>query len=235
MADSKGSSVALVTTTPESVRARWKGRAMWFGLFAAVAAAGALALKSQQEREAALALQEFEGSDGGVQASVVRHLRTCDLVTSRIDTTVRAQISDDNWFGTVVATVEAPARLSYGVDLSKLESSKVVFSPIGGVYSIKVPAPRRIATEVFTGKETTDVALAGLRFRALAGEEKLGLARARLHEQALRVRISGPELDRVREGARAEIEGLVKRIAGENAAVRVAFEDEWGTTARAGE
>lgn len=226
MVDSKERSMAPDPTSRESPRARLPGRVVGLGVLVVVAGAGALALKAQQERAIGSAIQESRSQTGVAQANVVRHLRACDLVTSRIETLVRAQNSDDNWFGSVVATVEAPARLSYGVDLSKLESSRVVFSPIGGVYTLKVPAPKRIATEVFTGQETTNVALAGLRFRAMAGEEQLGIARARLHEQALKMRVSGPELARVRESARAEIEELVKRIAGENAVVRVTFDDE---------
>jgi len=223
------------TQTAETPRARWRARALWLGVLVVVGCAAALLLKTQQDRAiagAALATPEV-----GAAASVVRQLRASDLVTSRIDTIVRAQNNDDNWFGTVVATVEAPARLSYGVDLSKLESSRIVFSPIGGVYSLRVPAPKRIATEVFTGQEKTDVALAGLRFRSIAGEQQLGAARARLHEQALKMRVTGAELEKVREGAREEIAALVKRIVGENASVRVVFDDEegWRTTAAAGQ
>jgi len=222
-------------TTAEIPRARWKARALWLGGLLGVGALASVGLRVQQERAIEVAVRESQSESVAMQANVVRHLRTCELVTSRIETTVRAQNNDDNWFGSVVATVEAPARLSYGVDLSKLESSRVVFSPIGGVYSLKVPAPKRIATEVFTGQEKTGVELAGLRFRSMAGEAQLGVARARLHEQALKMRITGADLERVRESARAEIEGLVKRIVGENASVRVSFDDEAGTKVASGE
>lgn len=228
------------TTTTEIPRARPKGRVLWLLGVVGIGAIVAAGLRAQQERAIESAMRESATQTSAMQANVVRHLRTCDLVTSRIETTVRAQNNNDNWFGSVVATVEAPARLSYGVDLSKLESSRVVFSPIGGaggVYTLRVPAPKRIATEVFTGQEKTDVALAGLRFRSLAGEEQLGIARARLHEQALRMRITGAESERIRESARAEIAGLVKRLVGEGASVRVWFEDEegWRTTMATGE
>jgi len=237
MVDSKGRNMAPNLTTAEIPRARWRGRVLWLGGLVGIGVLAAIGLRAQQERAIDSAMRESQSQTGVMQASVVRHLRTCELVTSRIETTVRAQNNDDNWFGSVVATVEAPARLSYGVDLSKLESSRVVFSPIGGVCSLRVPAPKRIATEVFTGQEKTDVALAGLRFRSIAGEEQLGVARARLHEQALKMRITGLELERVRESARAEIEGLVKRIVGEGSSVRVSFDDEdgWRTTVAAGE
>lgn len=235
MADSKGRTMAPVQTTTEIPRARIRRRAVWLFGLVGLGAIVAVGMRAQQERMVQAAMREFATQAGVTQANVVRHLRTCELVTSRIETIVRAQNNNDNWFGSVVATVEAPARLSYGVDLSKLESSRVVFSPIGavgGVYSLKVPPPKRIATEVFTGQEKTDVALAGLRFRSIAGEEQLGIARARLHEQALRMRITGAESERIRESARAEIAGLVKRIVGEGASVRVWFEDEegWRTT-----
>ncbi len=218
---------------------RWLRRGKFALPVIALGAIVAAALHYQQEaavREAT-ALVAGATQPPTSLASVARHLRESQLITSRIETLVRAQTNDDNWFGSVVATVEAPARLSYGVDLSKLESSGVNFSPIGSVYSLRVPAPKRIATEVFTGQEKTDVALAGLRFRSLSGEAQLGLARARLHEQALRMRLSEPETRKVRENAREEIAALVRRIVGESAAVRVSFEDEelWRTTVAAGQ
>ncbi|MBX3388253.1 MAG: DUF4230 domain-containing protein [Phycisphaeraceae bacterium] len=221
-------------TTTEIPRAR--GRVWWAALFLGVGIAAALLLRAQQENVIASAARVSEGEERAVEVRVARHLRASELVTSRIETTVRAQNTDDNWFGSVVATVEAPARLSYGVDLSKLESSRVVFSPICSVYSVRVPVPKRIATEVFTGQEKTSVDLIGLRFRALAGEEQLGIARTRLHESALRMRVTGAELERVRENARAEVEDLVKKIVGESASVRVSFEDEneWRTSMAVG-
>lgn len=240
MVDSKGRSMAPGKTTTEIPRARPKGRVLWLFGVVGIGAIAAVGMRAQQERVIQAAMRESATQAGAMQANVVRHLRTCDLVTSRIETTVRAQNNDDNWFGSVVATVEVPARLSYGVDLSKLESSRVVFSPIGGVggvYTLRVPAPKRIATEVFTGQEKTGVELAGLRFRSLAGEEQLGIARARLHEQALKMRITGAELERVRESARAEIAGLVTRLVGESVSVRVVFDDEdgWRTPVAAGQ
>lgn len=228
--------MALATDqSGEMPRSRLRRVAPWLFVVVGMGVACAFALKVQQDRAVAGAMLEVGSAPSDSTARVVRHLRTSELITSRIETTVRAQTNSDNWFGSVVATVEVPARLSYGVDLSKLESSRVVFSPIGGVYSLRVPAPKRVATEVFTGQEKTGVQLAGLRFRAIAGEEQLGVARARLHEQALKMRITGAELERVRESARAEIEGLVRRIVGESASVRVSFDDEGGTTVAAGE
>lgn len=234
MVDSKERTMAPRETPTEIPRAR--GRLWWGALFVGLGIAAALVLRVQQESVIASAARVSEGEAGTVEVRVARHLRACELVTSRIETTVRAQNTDDNWFGSVVATVEAPARLSYGVDLSKLGSSRVVFSPIGGVYSVRVPVPRRIATEVFTGQEKANVDLIGLRFRALAGEEQLGIARTRLHEQALRMRVTGAELERVRENARAEVENVVRKIVGESASVRVLFDDEneWRTSMAAG-
>lgn len=208
---------------------------VWLGAAAAIGVVAALALKTQQDRAIERAAMVVESVPLDPAAKVIRHLRASELITSRIETVVRAQNTDDNWFGSVVATVEAPARLSYGVDLSKLESSRVSFSPIGGVYTLRVPSPKRVATEVFTGQEKVDVELAGLRFRSLAGEAQLGLARAKLHEQALRMRVTGPDLEQIRENTRGEIEWLVKRVVGQNASVWVAFDDEAGTSVAVGQ
>lgn len=159
-------------------------------------------------------------------AAVARHVRSASLVTSRLETTVRAQAADTGWNGTVVATVEAPAVLSYGVDLSKFDASRVRISGVGGICVLTVPAPSRVATEVKTGEETFRVELGGLALRAVGGEHQLGLARTRLYEQAARFRPNPVQMSEIRAAAREQIAGVVRTMLGEPTVVRVVFEDE---------
>lgn len=159
-------------------------------------------------------------------ATVARHVRAASLITSKIDTTVRAQTSDADWRGTVIATVEAPATLSFGVDLSRIDASRVRMSGIGGICVLVVPPPTRIATEVRTGEERFGVEVGGLSLRAVGGEYQLGLARARLYEQAVRFRPNPQQHAEIRAAARAQIATVARGILGEPSVVRVVFEDE---------
>lgn len=159
-------------------------------------------------------------------AVIARHVRSAALITSRIETMVRAQTSDADWRGTVVATVEAPATLSFGVDLSHIDASRVRMSGIGGVCVLVVPPPTRVATEVRTGEERFNVEVGGLSLRAMGGEYQLGLARARLYEQAVRLRPNPQQHAEIRAAARAQIAAVARGILAEPSVVRVVFEDE---------
>ncbi len=159
-------------------------------------------------------------------AIIARHVRAAALVTSRIETTVRAQTSDADWRGTVIATVEAPTTLSFGVDLSKIDSSRVRMSGIGGVCVLIIPPPTRLATEVRTGEERFSVEVGGLSLRAVSGEYQLGLARARLYEQAARFRPNPQQHAEIRAAAREQVAAVARGIMSEPSVVRVVFEDE---------
>ena len=52
-----------------------------------------------------------------------------------------------------------------------------------------------------------------------------------LHDRALRMRLVGEDLARMRENVREEIADLVRRIVGEGVVVRVNFDEEKGTVA----
>lgn len=207
---------------------RTRQAAAWY--LAAVAAVSALLALGLYATQQSLVRGTHEATvvaaRAATPAAVARHVRAAALITSRIETTVRAQTSNADWRGTVVATVEAPATLSFGVDLSKLDASRVRMSGIGGVCVLVVPPPVRIATEVRTGDERFAVEVGGLSLRAVGGEYQLGLARARLYEQAVRLRPNPRQHAEIRAAARAQIATVARGILGEPSVVRVVFEDE---------
>jgi hypothetical protein len=99
-------------------------------------------------------------------------------------------------------------------------------SGIGGVCVLVVPPPTRVATEVRTGDERFRVEVGGLSLRAVGGEYQLGLARARLYEQAARFRPNPQQHAEIRAAAREQIAAVARGVLGEPSVVRVVFEDE---------
>jgi hypothetical protein len=215
-----------MSTTPDILRSP-RAAAIYVASVLALALVLALGLYTHQS----LALRTGQSiaashSANSSPAAIARHVRAASLVTSRLETTVRAQAADTGWNGTVVATVEAPAVLSYGVDLSRFDASRIRISGIGGVCVLTVPPPARVATEVRTHEETFRIELGGLALRAVGGEHQLGLARTRLYEQAARFRPNPVQMSEIRAAAREQIARVVRALLGEPSVVRVVFEDE---------
>lgn len=215
-----------MSTTPDILRSR-RAAAIYLASVAALALLLALGLYTQQSLVLRSGQTIATSQTAAVApAAIARHVRAASLVTSRLETTVRAQAADTGWNGTVVATVEAPAVLSFGVDLSRFDSSRVRISGIGGVCVLTVPAPARVATEVRSNEETFRIELGGLALRAVGGEHQLGLARTRLYEQAVRFRPNPVQMSEIRAAAREQIARVVRNMLGEPSVVRVVFEDE---------
>ncbi len=161
-------------------------------------------------------------------ADVASAARTMKLVTVEIETSVTARVRDESWRGDVTAQVTAPARLMYGTDLSRMDVSRVGFSPLEGRYVVRVPRPERLATEVFPEREAARVETGWLRFRTRAGEYVLGLARRALGEQARHMRLREEDAEQVREATREQVARLVRSIVGEQTSVGVVFDDAAG-------
>lgn len=204
----------------------------WLGPFAAalVLFAGlALLLRAQQAR--ALAEAAPMAAPPRPLADVASALATMKLITVEIDTSVTVERSDYAWRGDVSAKLTVPVRLSYGTDLSRLSVTSVAFSPIDdGLYIVRVPAPTRIATEVFSEREQADVQTGGLRLRSRAGEYYLGLARRDAPGAARELVLRPEDAAHVAKVTREQVESLVRSIAGSGARVLVEFDDTPGGT-----
>lgn len=167
-------------------------------------------------------------------AEVVRAVRTMKLVTVQLDTSVHVERGEESWRGDVKATLTAPVRLHFGTDLTNLDISRVVHTATlaglsdapAGAYILTLPVPERVATEVFTEREATDVEAGWLRMRTRSGEYYLGLARRDAPEQARDLVLLPHDQTFVREATREQVAALVKAVVGDDAAVRVLFEDE---------
>jgi len=186
---------------------------------------GGLSLFMRSMERRALAgsgVREAVDADGTVRTPVeiARSLAAMKLVTVEIETSVTARSGHESWRGGVEASVTAPVRLLYGVDLAGMEVSRVAISPLTGAIAVSVPAPERIATEVRTENEAAVVSLGWLRLRSRAGEYYLGAARKALHEEAERLQLTPEDAAYVRSGTRQRVAELVRKIAGP--AVRVA-------------
>jgi hypothetical protein len=158
-------------------------------------------------------------------AEVSQALRQTKLVTVEVDTKVASHTGGESWRGDVSARVEAPVRLYYGTDLSKLEPEHLSLSPVGGGYLVRIPVPERIATEVCGDAESVEVEVGWMRLRSRAGEYFLGLARRDLTRRARELTLTPADARMVRRATREQAEALVKKIVGPNTPVTVAFQD----------
>lgn len=156
-------------------------------------------------------------------AQVTAAVAAMKLVTVEIDTKVRVQRGEASWRGDVVATVEYPVRLSYGVDLSKLSVADGAFSPLSGMYIIRVPRPMRIATEIQSERMLPEVKTGWLRLRSMAGEYYVSQARKDAPRVAADLELLPQDALEVERRSIEQVEKLVKAIVGEGARVHVRF------------
>jgi hypothetical protein len=164
-------------------------------------------------------------------ARVLGSVRKLKLVTVELSTYVNSESDDESWRGDVRAKVSAPVKLHFGTDLSKLRAESLRASALGNSWIVTIPAPERVATEVFGEQEETDVHVGWLRSRSMSGEKHLGLARRDLYEAAQRLRLSADDVQWVRGQTREQVATLMRSIVGQWASVTVRFEDEVGIAA----
>jgi hypothetical protein len=218
-------------TAPPPVRARWKARLFTLIVGAAVAVGLAAYLHDLQSSlvSAARAQAMLDASrPPRPVADVAQAVRAMKLVTVEIDTTVKVERTDESWRGDVAVAIEAPVRLSYGVDLSRLSVDSVTFkSLLGGrpAYQVRIPRPTRIATEVFHESTAPLVQLGWLRLRSRAGEYYLSQARKDLTDEARELVLLPEDAARVEQVTRQQVERLVRTLVGDEADVTVEFED----------
>jgi hypothetical protein len=222
----------MPTPRPHPAHARRGGAAYLLVLFilaGAVFAGLAVYLRGlQREAVTGAAIRDQLTSGGAPRplADITRTLREMKLVTVEIDSKVLSESDDQSWRGDVAAKVETPVRLLYGVDLSRITTDRLAFSPVGGAYLVRIPPPERIATEICGGDESIDVQVGWARLRSRAGEYYLGLARRDLYERARELTLSPEDARTVREATREQTEAAIRKIVGPAAPVTVAFEDD---------
>lgn len=203
----------------------------WVALLvgAAIFAGLALVLRNQQGEVVATASQAAAQLDdqGKLRpiAAVLETTRALKLVTVTVESQITAKVRDERWRGTAAASVQAPVRYVYGVDLSGLDHEAIRLGAILGMYEITIPRPMRIATEVDGSRPVEEVVeVSGTRLRSVAGEFYLGLARKEIYEQARKSSLPKEQLDRIEQMTREQVEDLVRRFVGPAAEVRVRYQ-----------
>jgi hypothetical protein len=216
-------------TTSRPAKPGARSRRFWILLLliaGGVSAAFAV-FTQRQERAARLAAAELERQTEQARresvAQVGQTLRAMKLITVEVKSTVESASTDESWRGDVHASVRAPVTYYYGVDLSHLGPEAVRRDPLTGTYTIRVPRPVRLATEVLGADELTSVRVSGTRFRDLAGEYYLGLARIGLYDRAREARLGEVDRRRLDETTRAQVAGLIRALAGRDARVDVEY------------
>lgn len=209
---------------------RWVRRSTLVMLAIAGLVAGAVAVRMQLMDRRAVedvsAVTPQVGATALQAARVLGSIRKLKLVTVELASHVNAESTDESWRGDVHARVDAPVKLHFGTDLSRLKAESLRSSTLGNSWVVTVPAPERVATEVFGEREQTDVRVGWMRSRSMAGEKHLGLARKDLYEAARHLRLSEEDSQRVRAQTREQVGTLVRSIVGEWSSVTVRFEDE---------
>jgi hypothetical protein len=164
-------------------------------------------------------------------ADVRQAVRAMQLVTVTLDTQVTINARDESsWRGDVDATITVPVRLFYGTDFSLARVESLKLGPLVTAYLVRAPEPTRIATEVYPEHEESQVQTGWLRFRSIAGEYALGLARRSIGEEARRMVLRPEDAEMIRDHTRQRLTELVKAIAGEDVTVTVMFEDAAAST-----
>src|SRR5688500_4011809 len=139
-------------------------------------------------------------------AEVARLAREMKLVTVTVDSTVKATRRDERWRGTASATVEAPVRHSYGVDLSGLTDGAFEYDYVRRGYVVTLPAPKRIASEVDGAHpKREEIAVTGTRFKKLSGMEQLHAAHKAIYDEAVRQQLPKDRGEEVRRVTREQV------------------------------
>ena len=206
-------------------RRRWIDWMLSGLLIAVVVGIPASVVMVGREQEAA-ALTPVAESHPPV-AEVARLAREMKLVTVTVDSTVKATRRDERWRGTASATVEAPVRHSYGVDLSGLTDGAFEYDYVRRGYVVTLPAPKRIASEVDGAHpKREEIAVTGTRFKKLSGMEQLHAAHKAMYDEAIQQQLPAKRRDEVRQITREQVAAALGAVVGAGYEVRVRFDDE---------
>jgi len=161
-------------------------------------------------------------------AEVAQAIAAMKLVTVEIDTKVKIQRGDESWRGDVLASIEYPVRLSYGVDLSRMDVSAAAWSPLTREYVVRIPRPMRIATQIAPELAPPEVRTGWLRLRSRAGEYYVSQARKDAPRVAADLELLPDDALRVQTTSLEQVERLVRTIVGKTAGVKVRFIEDAG-------
>jgi len=160
-------------------------------------------------------------------AQVLRIARELNLITASIDSTVTTTKIDESWRGNASATIKAPVKYLFGVDLSQMDDHSLTYNPLTRIQTLTIPPPSLLAIEVDGGHLISEqINVSGLRFKKLSGAEQLNLAQKSLYDAARRQTLSQTNLDQIRLATRTQVESSLAPFLGASATLRVKFSDE---------
>jgi hypothetical protein len=205
-----------------------QARGILFPLVLAAALFGGLAYwtSSQQAEELELARAAAAINNGAPPrpvAEVASAVAAMKLVTVEIDTTVKIERGNESWRGNVLASIDVPVRLSYGVDLSTMTIDSLAWSPTQDAYVIGVAAPIRVATQIFSERAPPQVQLGWLRLRSVAGEYFLSQARKDAPVVAASLELLPQDALKVETTSKEQLKALVQKIVGKDVGVIIQF------------
>lgn len=168
-------------------------------------------------------------------ASVTRFLdcvRRLNLQTAEIVGHAAATASDESWRGVASATVSAPVRYLYGVNLEALDSASVSYNEASETWVLTLPAPERMAAEVDWSVARESLDIRGLRLRSRAGEAVLRRAREAAQVEAHSAPLTESMQRQVYDQTRLQVAEAVSRLAadGRKVSVRLSSEPQAGPT-----
>jgi hypothetical protein len=160
-------------------------------------------------------------------AVVLRVTRELKLLTVSIDSTVTTTKIDESWRGNASATVKAPVRYHFGIDLSQIDDRSLSYNALTRIQTLTIPPPALLAIEVDGGHLISErIDVSGMRFKKLSGAEQLNLAQKSLYDAARKQSLPQMDLDQIRIATRTQIESSLAPIVGASATLRVKFSDE---------
>jgi hypothetical protein len=160
-------------------------------------------------------------------AAVLSATRQLKLLTVSIDSIVTTTQTDESWRGDASATIKAPVKYHFGVDLSKIDDHNLSYNPLTQIQTLTIPPPSLLAIEVDGSHPITErIDVTGLRFKKLSGAEQLNLAQKSLYNAARNQTLSQKDLVQIRLATRTQIESSLARIVGPSTHLRVKFIDE---------
>lgn len=153
-------------------------------------------------------------------------IRQLKLFTVEIRGQATATITDECWRGVASATVTAPVRYQYGVDLDELADRSIAYSAASDTWIIKLPPPRRLATEIGPAGARESLEIRGLRWRSRAGEAVLRRAREAARLEAHTAALTESMRRQVYDQTRLQVAQAVSRLAADGRKVSVQLSSE---------
>ena len=173
------------------------------------------------------ASQKSQQSSPPPTAQVLSVTRELKLLTVSIESTVTTTKTDESWRGDASATIKAPVKYHFGVDLSQITDPNLSYNPLTQTQTLSIPPPTLVAIEVDGSHPITErIDVTGLRFKKLSGAEQLNLAQKSLYDAARKQTLPQKDLDQIRLATRTQLESSLARFISPSTHLRVKFLDE---------